>query len=73
MSVEAMVFVEVMVHVGPVGMAVSGTVTGHTSSPARRVDGKYDRHCGEPHQYQLPGTSDLIHTSLSLSAGTLPP
>jgi len=41
-SVEVMVFVEGMMHVDPAGMTVPGTVTGHASSPARRIDGKHD-------------------------------
>jgi hypothetical protein len=50
--VETMVPAEAMVPEGPARVPASGSVTGHSSRLAGRVNRKHDRQSGDRHEYQ---------------------
>jgi hypothetical protein len=68
--VETMVPAEAMVPEGPARVPASGSVTGHSSRLAGRVNRKHDRQCGERHKCELFRTSQLVHRGASLSPPT---
>jgi hypothetical protein len=62
-----MVPAEAMVPEGPARVPASGSVTGHSSRLAGRVNRKHDRQSGECHKHQPSRTSQLVHGVTSLS------
>jgi hypothetical protein len=50
MSVETMVTVDTLVRAAAANVTAFEAVTACSSGLARRIDGKYDRQCGERHK-----------------------